>query len=283
VALLLACAACDSASAYINAGFRTAGDAREAQRLGIENADHYYAYKAGRRLLGDIRAAQRAREEARQLRQKESAKILDAIRAERLAQEIKRSISETAGDHTDPVRLYQRGIKYAESRFWREAEADFEAAIRLDPEFGRAYYWRARCRWRQDKYAPAIADYERAIKLEPSFPPAYLVAALAYATCDSEKLRDPARALKLAEQACALTNHENPVCLQTTAVVHAWNGNFDEAVRWQTNAIKLISPEDRYNRHWAHALLEELQQGRKVSPYSTEIDKVRMPAAKEPR
>ena len=69
--------------------------------------------------------------------------------------------------------------------------------------------------------------------------------ALAWAliTCPNQTLRDPSRALELAQKACALTppkHPQYPKYLNTLAVAHARLNNFSEAIKVSEKALALV-------------------------------------------
>ncbi|NIS52951.1 MAG: protein kinase [Phycisphaerae bacterium] len=63
------------------------------------------------------------------------------------------------------------------------------------------------------------------------------------ATSPSAECRDGAKAVEIATKACELTNWKNANFIDTLAAAYAEAGEFDEAVKWQNEAIKLLSPE----------------------------------------
>ncbi len=120
-----------------------------------------------------------------------------------------------------------------------EAMKEYDRAIKMDSTFAPAYHNRANMLADQGKYDEAIKDYEKAIELDSQF--AFPCNGLAWvlATCPNEELRDPKRALELAERAYKLDdsqwNH-----LGTLAAAQAANGNWDEAVKAQKTSIKML-------------------------------------------
>ncbi|MBV9785660.1 MAG: tetratricopeptide repeat protein [Acidisphaera sp.] len=63
--------------------------------------------------------------------------------------------------------LMSRGLRDAQAGAQQEAEADFDAAIVLDPNLAEAYDRRAVTRFQQGDYAGAVRDIEEALKREP--------------------------------------------------------------------------------------------------------------------
>src|SRR5262249_53366676 len=127
----------------------------------------------------------------------------------------------------EPEDFYTRGCLRGTSGLWERAIADFDHAIRLSPEFGRAFVARGTVRWKQEEYAKAIAAYRGGVGLAPGATPACLRLAVAYGTCPEAKLRSPARAIATAKGACELSGYRDPNCVQVLAALHAQAGNFE--------------------------------------------------------
>ncbi len=67
--------------------------------------------------------------------------------------------------------------------------------------------------------------------------------AWALVTCPNQSLRDPSKALELAQKACALTPSKHPQYpkyLNTLAVAYATLNNFSEAVKISEKALALV-------------------------------------------
>ena len=74
----------------------------------------------------------------------------------------------------DNERLYyMRGNANLSQRQYADAIADYNRTIQLDPEFSEAYHWRGRAKHSLEEYADAIADYDEATQLDPEFSEAY--------------------------------------------------------------------------------------------------------------
>jgi tetratricopeptide (TPR) repeat protein len=65
------------------------------------------------------------------------------------------------------------------------------------------------------------------------------------ATHPREKSRDGKRALSLATQAARMTDYKNAGVLDTLAAAYAEQGNFGQAVRWQNEAVELVSAAEK--------------------------------------
>ena len=124
-------------------------------------------------------------------------------------------------------------------------EARIEACTRVitarqapAEKLSEAYHYRARLRNRMGAPERASADYADALRHNPRSPDTLNELAWLLATSTSERARDGKRAVELAIQACELTFWTNPNLLDTLAAAYAETGRFDEAVRWQNEALE---------------------------------------------
>ncbi|PWU21380.1 MAG: serine/threonine protein kinase [Verrucomicrobia bacterium] len=77
------------------------------------------------------------------------------------------------------------------------------------------------------------------------------------ATSTDAKLRDGTNAVALAERAVAKTNRKNAQYLDTLAAAYAEIGQFQQAVRLQSEAISLVTPEEAAKTYLARLRLYE--------------------------
>jgi tetratricopeptide (TPR) repeat protein len=160
-----------------------------------------------------------------------------------------------------------------------QANADYSEAIRLQPASGNGYVLRARVRQRQGRPEEALADLSEHLRQHPEAAMARLFRAALHkerkdlaaalddlnaahraapdnfnvcnnlawllATCSEAHLRDGARAVALARQACQATEWNHPFCLGTLGAALAETGAFPEAIRWQTEALELYPEEEK--------------------------------------
>jgi tetratricopeptide (TPR) repeat protein len=146
--------------------------------------------------------------------------------------------------------LVTRGKCYAESGRYDEALLDYTEAIRLNPEHAvSAHNERGSLHETRGNYEQAAHDYREAIRLDPIpwfYPQLDPCNNLAWllATCPQARIRDGAEGIKYATKACEAAGWTSPAYLETLAAAYAENGQFDEAVQWQTKAVDLLQPGD---------------------------------------
>jgi tetratricopeptide (TPR) repeat protein len=86
--------------------------------------------------------------------------------------------------------LTQRGREYLWSRHFKLALADFDAALKLDPDFAAAYAARAQLWFGQRELVKTIADCTEAIRLNPKLVDAWKFRGMAHA-----ERREPEKAI----------------------------------------------------------------------------------------
>jgi tetratricopeptide (TPR) repeat protein len=131
-----------------------------------------------------------------------------------------------------------RGVVYDQTGNLARAEQDFSGAIQLDPKFAEAYGNRGNILRRQGKYEQALKDFDQAVKFAPNDGAGYNNRAWLLATCPDEKHCDGKAAVTAATKACELSKWKNPDWLDTLAAAYARAGDFDEAAKYESQAIE---------------------------------------------
>jgi len=108
-------------------------------------------------------------------------------------------------------------------------------------------------------YERAIQDYNEAIRLDPKYAAAYVSLTRIYATCPDERFRNGRKSVELGTKACELSDSKAPHALSSLACAYAEAGDFAEAVKWQTKANELFSPEEK--QQWGF-LLDHFKAGK---------------------
>jgi tetratricopeptide (TPR) repeat protein len=109
------------------------------------------------------------------------------------------------------------------------------------------YHNRGQIYYRTKQYPLAVADFEKTIETQPDFPSAKNDLAWLLATTSEESVRNPERALELANQELA-RDPEDPAILDTVAACYAAAGDFTRAAATQEKAISLSAGREEKQR-----------------------------------
>lgn len=119
------------------------------------------------------------------------------------------------------------------------ARQQWTEAIQADPRLvqaraGLVGLYKQSKEW--DKIEPLLRAGLQAV---PDSPDLNNYLAWHLATCPDPQFRNPAEAVELALKACAATNYQSPMTVDTLATAYAAAGRFDEARHWIAKAIDL--------------------------------------------
>jgi tetratricopeptide (TPR) repeat protein len=173
-------------------------------------------------------------------------------------------ISPFINDNTELLKLYQPSNDLSDSQ---RVESFGFGCVPADQKFFKneiriRLYSVARPATRStlvlSPLAEAAARLEQALQLHPDSVDALNDLAWLLATCPDTKLRDSAKALKLANHAAQLTDRKDPGVLETLAAAYAEGGQFTEAIKTVEEAARLCDPATQ------QSLLETLQNCRQL-------------------
>ncbi len=103
-------------------------------------------------------------------------------------------------------------------------------AIRVRPDDASVHFYLGLAFAQQSQFDQALAEYDRALELLPDSPSTLAQAALLRATCPESSLRDPEKAIQMAQKACELTRFANAECLAILGRVYAEAGRRPDAL-----------------------------------------------------
>jgi len=150
-----------------------------------------------------------------------------------------------------------RAIAYYQLGDEGRAMADMNSLVRLRPRDPHSYNERGWLLHNQGRYELAAADYQRAADLNPNSPTTLGNQAWLWATCPEAELRDAEGAIEAASRACSMTDYQNGFLVGTLAAAYAEAGEFDKAVRQQTQAVELAPLEMKKTYRQRLALYKE--------------------------
>jgi tetratricopeptide (TPR) repeat protein len=120
-----------------------------------------------------------------------------------------------------------------------EATPFLEKAVRQNPTSAEWHGYLGLALAAQGRPHDAVPQYETALRLDPANVAAMDHLARLLAMCPDDAVRNGARAVELAEQACRMTGDRNADLLDTLAAAYAEAGRFDKAVEAARRAIAL--------------------------------------------
>jgi tetratricopeptide (TPR) repeat protein len=126
-----------------------------------------------------------------------------------------------------------------------EAAAQFRVALTCDPGSDSAHFGLGSVLTSQGKRDEAVTEYQAALTFNPTNAAALNDLAWIRASAPDDRLRNGAEAVKLAEQACKLTEFREPQRIGTLAAAYAEAGRFEEAVKTGEKARALALATDQ--------------------------------------
>jgi tetratricopeptide (TPR) repeat protein len=155
---------------------------------------------------------------------------------------------------------FTRGVAYGEAGKYEKAIDDFTKAMELGYNQGialcnRALAWEDRGQWQK-----AVADYTEAIRSDSTMEDAYNQLAWLYATCPESSVRNGGEAVRIAKQACEMTQWTNSSFVGTLAAAYAEAADFDNAVRLQKKVLSMNDLSETEKKEEEERLKLFLQQ-----------------------
>jgi protein O-mannosyl-transferase len=163
-------------------------------------------------------------------------------------------ILESTGRTDEAIAEYREGVRLepqrAESRsnlaailasagHPTEAIEQFQAALQLQPQLAAARFGLASAYAQAGNVRLAIAELDDLLRQQPNWTAVAATLAWLLATSDDPSLRDPVRAVQLAEAAARRTEQSDADVLGSLAAAYAAAGRFPEAVRAAERGLDL--------------------------------------------
>jgi len=126
-----------------------------------------------------------------------------------------------------------------------EAVSHFNEALRTNPNDVEVHVSLGTAYMQLGKYEPTIRNWTKAVELKPDTADVLNNLAWLLATVNDASVRDADKAVKFALRACELTEHKNPVILDTLAAAYAAAGRFNDAIATAEQAINIVKASGR--------------------------------------
>jgi tetratricopeptide (TPR) repeat protein len=142
---------------------------------------------------------------------------------------------------TNVIALDNLGRALASQGRFDEAIENFHKAIQINPNHPDVFFGFGIVLTQSGRTKEAVAQYREALRLNPNLAGALNNLAWVLAASPDDELRNGAEAVRLAERACELTHHGEPLFIGTLAAAYAEAGRFPEAVTTEEKAEQLAT------------------------------------------
>ncbi|MGA2061391.1 MAG: family 16 glycoside hydrolase [Thermoguttaceae bacterium] len=164
----------------------------------------------------------------------------------------------------NPLPTMQIGMIFVQQKQSGKAIDAYDEFLKDHPNESNLLYARGNAYLNLGLQAEAEADYEKAYKDLSKDSGLLNNFAWVLATSPDEKLRDGQRAVKMATEACKLTEYKQGHILSTLAAAYAETGDYDTAVKWSEKSAEVGKTEDADH---AEDYKKELETYKAHKPY----------------
>ena len=164
-----------------------------------------------------------------------------------------------AAIRTDPhmwTAYYNRAVTFCQQKKWSAALQDLNSSVRLKPSFFDATYKRSLVHRKLGNYKGSLADLDMLITLSSKVHNGLEAEqslndrAWILATCPEASIRNGQLAVADAMKACKLNDWTLGSSIDTVAAAYAEAGDFDSAVRYQQQAINVLTGNFQLTTKW---------------------------------
>jgi Flp pilus assembly protein TadD len=134
----------------------------------------------------------------------------------------------------------------------------FAESARLDPQDATTHFQWALALAAEHKFGEAIAQYRAALRVKPDFANALNNLAWLLSSNPDAALRNGSEAVQLALRACAITQTNDAIKIETLANACAEAGRFEEAVSWARTASEVALAHGQTNVAQQNLELQQL-------------------------
>jgi Flp pilus assembly protein TadD len=140
-----------------------------------------------------------------------------------------------------PSTFANRALAYRNIEKSVKAMADYDRVLHITPKYSEDYSARGSAYFEKGNYKEAVPACEKALQLSPRNDSALGGLAWLRATCPDASLRNGKEAIRMSTRACELSKWSEQDHLQALAAAYAESGDFDKAVKYQTQGINMKS------------------------------------------